>query len=390
MQKSKFITITFIILIFIYILTSQFFLTRFGSVYTFIINPLYFIIFSLILKFTIISPYKTDKYKRDIIQYTLLTVLIFAIVYLLLGLFTGFGTNPYSSTIRGLFFNLYSTGIVVFCREYIRYKLINNVYDKDKNLIFVLIVIVFSIINFSIKDLFNINNFYFLFKLILYSLVPNVIKNILYTYFAKYVDYIPAFLYEIVFYIILWISPVLPNSPWILESVLNIVFPFILFLYCRYYIQKKNRFHLSNMVDQVNPTGLLPFGVFIILAIWFALGVFPIKPVGIASASMYPYLKIGDLTLIKKCNANDIETGDIIQYKMNDYSVIHRVINIDQHDGEFIFTTKGDNNKSEDKLPVREDQLLGKVIFKIPYVALPTIWIHNLNSNVQVEVETGM
>ena len=47
-----------------------------------------------------------------------------------------FGTNPYSSNFRGLVFNLYATGLVIFFREYIRYKLMHNVYNKDKIIIF--------------------------------------------------------------------------------------------------------------------------------------------------------------------------------------------------------------------------------------------------------------
>jgi signal peptidase len=75
---------------------------------------------------------------------------------------------------------------------------------------------------------------------------------------------------------------------------------------------------------------------------------------------------------------------------MDGYTVIHRIITITQEDGEFFFITKGDNNTSEDKTPVSEQQLIGKVILKIPYLALPTIWIHNLNAKTQVDVETGI
>ena len=32
----------------------------------------------------------------------------------------------------------------------------------------------------------------------------------------------------------------------------------------------------------------------------------------------------------------------------------------------------------------------GKAIFKIPYLALPTVWLHNINAKTQVEVETGV
>ncbi|MBO5478400.1 MAG: signal peptidase I [Clostridia bacterium] len=286
--------------------------------------------------------------------------------------------------------NLFATGTIIFCREYIRNKLINNVYHKDRTIIFVGLVIVFTLLEFNIFTLLSSNNFYYVFKQIFYTLLPNIFKNVLFTYIAIYTDYIPCFIYDIIYYMILWISPILPNSPWVLESILNCIFPFMLLLYCKYYIHKKDRFHLDTISQPVNPSGIVPFGIALILLIWFALGIFPIRPIGVATASMVPTLHVGDLTFIQKCNANDIEVGDIIEYKMDGYTVIHRVIKIYQEDGEFFFITKGDNNDSEDKIPVREEQLLGKVIFKIPYLALPTVWLHSINAKTQVDVETGI
>lgn len=389
MQKSKFITIFFIFVIFVYIIYSQLHLVSLGNIYTFIINPLFFIGISIILKFFITPPYNTNKYKKDIIQYVLITILAYSLIYLLSGLFVSFGKNPYSTSIDGIIINLYATGLVVFCKEYIRYKLINNVYNSDKNLIFILIVIVFSLLDFNVFSISSNIGFYYLFKQIFYTLVPSIFKNILFTYIVKYTDYLPSFLYEIIYYLILWISPILPNSPWILEAILNSIFPLMLLLYCGYFINKKDRFNLSTINKPSNPSALFPFGICLILLIWFALGIFPIKPVGIATASMYPELKVGDLTFIKKCSSNDIEVHDIIEYKLDGYTVIHRVKEIYKKDGEIFFITKGDNNDSEDKMPVSENQLIGKSIFNIPYLALPTVWLHNINAKTQVEVETG-
>ena len=389
MQKSKYITIFILFFIFAYVILSKVYFSTLGNIYTFIINPLFFIGLALALKFLIVPPYQTNKFKKDIIQYTLITVLIYSIIYLITGVLVGFGKNPYSDSVRGIIINLFATGSIICSREYIRYKLINNVYNKDKRIIFILIVLIFSLIDFNITVLFNSANVYYLFKAIFYNLIPSVIKNFLFTYLALHVDHVPAIIYEIVFNCILWMSPVLPNSPWVLEAILNSVFPFVLLLYCKYYIQKKDRFHLNTVSKPINPFGIIPFGILLVLSIWFALGIFPVKPVGVATASMVPTLKVGDLTFIKKCTANDVKVNDIIEYQMNGYTVIHRIINIMQEDGEFFFITKGDNNSTEDKIPVREDQLIGKVIFKIPYVALPTIWIHNLNIKTQVDVETG-
>ena len=389
MQKSKIITILIILLILVYILISQFYLNSLGNIYTFIINPLFFVSIALTLKFLITPPYSTNKFKKDIIQYVLITILIYTLIYLLSGLLVTFGKNPYSSSVRGIIINLFSSGLIIFCREYIRYKLINNVYNNDKKIIFTLIVIVFSLLDCNIVSITNNLNSYYLFKQLFYVIIPSLMKNILFTYMTMYTDYIPSFIYDIIYYLILWISPILPNSPWVLEAILNSTFPFMLLLYCKYYIHKKDRFHLNNISKPINPSGLLPFGIALVLLIWFALGIFPIKPVGIATASMHPELKVGDLAIIKKCTANDLKVQDIIEYQMEGYTVIHRITNIYQSDGAFFFITKGDNNDSEDKLPVSEEQLIGKVIFKIPYLALPTIWLHSVNSQTQVEVETG-
>jgi len=387
MQKSKLTTIFFIVIILCYFLLSQFIFSSFGSTYTFIINPIFFITLAFFLKFVIPSNYGTNKYKKDIIQYVLITILLYSILYLLSGLLTSFGANPYSSSIRGIIINLYATGSIIFCREYIRYKLINNVYNKDKTLIFVLIVIVFSIQNLNLSNLINPPNDYYLFKQIFYIFIPALVKNTLFTYITMYTDFIPSFVYEILYYFLLWLAPILPNSPWVLEAILDSIFPLILLLYCRYCIQKKDRFHLNTISKPIEPSGLLPLGIGLVLVIWFALGIFPIKPIAIATGSMTPTLCVGDLAVIKKCTANDIEKNDIIEYQMEGYTVIHRVIDISQENGEFFFTTKGDNNSSKDKNLVREEQLLGKVIFKIRYIALPTIWLHNLSTQVDVDVE---
>lgn len=105
---------------------------------------------------------------------------------------------------------------------------------------------------------------------------------------------------------------------------------------------------------------------------------------------MEPTINVGDVVIVKKCNANDIEIDDIIEYARKDFTVIHRVIDKYQKDGEFFFITKGDNNNNVDSDHVREDMLRGKVIARIPYLAMPTIWLDRLSGRqANVDVETG-
>ena len=94
---------------------------------------------------------------------------------------------------------------------------------------------------------------------------------------------------------------------------------------------------------------------------------------------------VGDVAIIKKCKANDVNVGDIIEYRKEDFTVIHRIIEKTQRSGEYYFVTKGDNNKTRDRDEVREDQLIGKVIFKIRYVGYPAIWLHTARQQQAVE-----
>lgn len=387
MEKTRNITILHLILIFAYFLFSQFYLKTLGNFYTYLINPAFFIILALILKYTIVSPYKTKKYKKSIMFYIIITIFAYVVIYLISGLLSTYGKNPYANSFKGIILNLYSVGLVIVCKEYIRYKLINNVFKKDRKLIFTFIVIAFSMEDIVITTLINSSNIYYLFKTVFSIIIPSILRNCLFTYIDIYTDYMPAIVYQILYYLMLWIPPILPNSPWVFYSVLDILFPVVLLLYCIFEVSSRDKMHIYQMSKPIEPKGMIPITATVVIAIWFAIGIFPIKPIGVASGSMKPVINVGDLVLIKKCNANSIEINDIIEYKRENYSVIHRVIDKYDKGGEKFFITKGDNNDSSDGEPISEKNLKGKVIAKIPYIAYPTIWINALSGRQNVDIE---
>lgn len=232
-------------------------------------------------------------------------------------------------------------------------------------------------------------NVYFVFKLLFTTIIPSIIKNVLFTFLAEYTDYVPAIIYDMALYLLQWIPPILPNAPWVFSAVMEMIFPIILLIQCKYYIESKDKMHLYRISNPVKPKGLVTASIAIVIVIWFAVGIFPIKPIGIASGSMSPTINMGDMVIILKCNANDIKVDDVIEYKRKDFDVVHRVIEIYKRDGVTYFITKGDNNDNRDKDPVEEKQLVGKAIGKIPFIAWPTIWINTLSGKQSfVDIET--
>ncbi len=98
----------------------------------------------------------------------------------------------------------------------------------------------------------------------------------------------------------------------------------------------------------------------------------------VGSPSMEPTIKVGDLLIAKTTPLNNIKVGDIIVYKTRrsvvyPEPIVHRVIKIEVRNGEYYFTTKGDNkytNPYPDTWapisPARGDQIIGKVTYWVP------------------------
>ena len=93
----------------------------------------------------------------------------------------------------------------------------------------------------------------------------------------------------------------------------------------------------------------------------------------IVSGSMEPIIKVKDAVVVRRCEEADIKIGDVVTYRSMDeafYGILitHRVVNIEDSNGEKVYITKGDNNETIDRTPVKFSQILGKVAMRIPKI----------------------
>lgn len=95
--------------------------------------------------------------------------------------------------------------------------------------------------------------------------------------------------------------------------------------------------------------------------------VFGIKPMIVVSSSMEPEINVGDLAFVKMVDTDTIKEKDIVAFRNNEDTVTtHRVIDVTEIDGNKCFTTKGDNNASDDSTMVSPSDIEGIYISKIP------------------------
>lgn len=92
----------------------------------------------------------------------------------------------------------------------------------------------------------------------------------------------------------------------------------------------------------------------------------------VQTGSMIPVYEIGDVILVKQKDVNKIQIGDDVTYWgtsgiMKGKLVTHRVINIEEVDGEKVFRTQGVANNAEDP-PVRGELVNGVVLGKLPII----------------------
>ncbi len=93
----------------------------------------------------------------------------------------------------------------------------------------------------------------------------------------------------------------------------------------------------------------------------------------IISGSMTPTIKVYDTIINERVDdANDIQVGDVITFVSTSLltpgtTITHRVVGItEDSDGNTCFRTKGDYNGAEDQSCAKFQNVIGRVILKIP------------------------
>jgi signal peptidase len=87
----------------------------------------------------------------------------------------------------------------------------------------------------------------------------------------------------------------------------------------------------------------------------------------VLSGSMEPTIPVGGVVLIKQIGSSTPQVGDIICFKLAEGQpwVTHRIVKVTEEG----FITKGDANDDVDRWIVKRENVVGKALFTIPYLA---------------------
>lgn len=113
----------------------------------------------------------------------------------------------------------------------------------------------------------------------------------------------------------------------------------------------------------------------------------------VVSQSMVPTLGVGDFILVGKISSFDTilagppPNGDILVFRrstLQEEYIVHRAIEKYLDDGEWSFLTKGDNNLFPDGVPILENNVVGKVVGRVPILGYFSLFIKTISGFILV------
>ena len=97
----------------------------------------------------------------------------------------------------------------------------------------------------------------------------------------------------------------------------------------------------------------------------------------VLSGSMEPNIPVGSMIIVKDVNPKELETGDVITFRVSDSTLVtHRVVENNKDTQEIV--TKGDANEDNDGNPVSYANVVGELFISIPLLGYLSIYMQSI------------
>ena len=346
-----------------------------------IINQVYLniLLVFLLIVFYILFGFEKDRhrYTKDIILEITIMLIIFFILYYLLGIIIGFAKSENYYSIKLFIKFIFPLIGYIILKELLRYQMLNKA--SESKLLILLVIMFFVIMDntipFSAHKL-NLNREFFL--LMALTFIPLLTENIFCSYLSLNFGYKPSIIYLLVIKLYQYLLPILPNPNEYLYSLIFFLLSVILFYKVKRWLSKDRTqivLETSYQKKKNDLIYLIPVIVLTFSIVYVVSGYFKYYAIAVASGSMQPNIYKGDIVIVNQ-KYNDLNKGDIIAYKHDGEIIVHRINNIIDIKDEFYIYTKGDANKECDKYKITKDMIVGVVKFKLPLLGYPTVLIN--------------
>jgi len=308
------------------------------------------------------------RLRNSLIQLGIMIGLFQVVVSVIGGFFSAFGKSPYSFTPVGILSNLFFAGSMLIGMELSRAWLVNRLARRNTFLALVFIALLFTLLSLPLTRVTGLGANLETVKFLNSTFLPLLTENLLASLLALLGGPLAAIAYRGVLQAFQWFCPILPDLPWMLKGLIGTVLPIVGFAVVQSFYSSETERSRARRAKEGSLTGWIFTTIIAVVIIWFSVGLFPFHPTTVLSGSMRPVLDAGDVVIVAKTSADVVSQGDIIQFRKENVNIMHRVIAIQEDGASKFFVTKGDANDNRDSDPVIPEQVIGKVVFKIPSI----------------------
>ena len=342
---------------------------------TYVIQP---ILWGLLAWAILVLPrYRTAgglRVKAAIIQLALMIGFFQVLLYVIGGLFSSFGKSPYSFTPTGILTNLVFVGSMLVGMELSRAWLINRLGRKHTLLAVAFVAVLYTLLSIPLARITGLRPDLASISYMNSTVLPALAENLLASFLALLGGPLAAIAYRGILRAFWWFCPILPDLPWAFKGLIGVVVPIVGLVVANTLRASRPRHRHARREGEGSLAGWVVTTIIAVAIIWFAVGLFPVHPTTVISGSMRPTLDVGDVVIVIKVPADTVKPGDIIQFREAEgISTVHRVVEIQEIEGNMVFVTQGDDNRAPDSDLVLADNVVGKVIFNIPKVGWAAI-----------------
>lgn len=209
-------------------------------------------------------------------------------------------------------------------------------------------------------------------------LFPALTANLLYNFVSVRYGALPVIIYKIIMLSYGYIIPVKPLLPNAMLAFIRLLFPLVVLLFVQtLYERKHSVVSKQNVYVRAATTGVMLVGMVLIVMLISCR--FQYGMIVIASESMSGAIEKGDAIIYRQYEDGEIiEEGQVLVYQKNGITEVHRVIEIENVNGELRYYTKGDANEKADSGYITSKEIVGLTDITIKYIGQPTLWVRQI------------
>ncbi len=295
-------------------------------------------------------------------------------LFILSGLFFGFARPLHRFSFNTLWLYILPIAATVTASEILRSVMLAQ-NSKHSDILSYVICILSEVLLSS--TLVNIDSVYIFVDVIAQTFLPAVIANLLYTYLSRRYGMMPNIGYRLFIGLFPYIIPITSNMPSSLYATIKLFVPILIYFFIDAMYEKKKR----NALAKKHIAGYALSIVGMVMAILYVMLIscqFRYGLLVIATPSMTGELNQGDAIIYEEYDDRRIEVGQILVFEKNDSTIVHRVVEIENINGQTRYITKGDANENNDMGYITKSNITGIVEAKLPIVGQPTLWLRDI------------